>query len=83
LSFPPFCAKAPTETISPIRAAAKIDLKFFIYLTASLRLFFSHQGEAESLRALSFSNIDAKLASLRQISSKSCPWLHFDGVRRC
>jgi hypothetical protein len=52
LSFLPFCAKAPAETISPIRAATKIDLKYFIYLTASSRLSGSHQGEAESLRSL-------------------------------
>ena len=40
MSFPRFCAKVPTETISPIRAATRINLKYFIYLAASLRLSF-------------------------------------------
>jgi hypothetical protein len=80
LSFLPFCAKAPAETISPIRAATKIDLKYFIYLTASSRLSGSHQGEAESLRSLSFSNIGAKLASGRQINSNWWARLYFAGL---
>jgi hypothetical protein len=80
LSFLPFCAKAPTETISPIRAATKIDRKYFIYLTASSRLSGSLEGEAESLRALWFSNIGAKLAGLRQINSNWLARLYFAGL---